>query len=121
MPRRFDIQPLDASFGAIVTGVKLAALDDETWRELHDAWLEYALLVVPGQHLARDEQIACVMVLHEPGLAARFCTHALLLFGDGETQQGICDEVIGSASLSRLYGYPLHEVGDQGRRWFVPA
>ena len=71
--------------------------------------------------LARDEQIACVMVLHEPGLAARFCTHALLLFGDGETQQGISDEVIGSASLSRLYCYPLHEVGDQGRRWFVPA
>lgn len=70
--------------------------------------------------LARDEQIACVMVLHEPGLAARFCTHALLLFGDGTTQQGTCDEAIGSASLSRLYGYPLREVGDQGRRWFVP-
>lgn len=70
---------------------------------------------------ARDEQVACVMVLHEPGLAARFCTHALLLFGDGTTEQGNCDEVIGSASLSRLYGYPLREVGEHGRRWFMPA
>jgi len=71
--------------------------------------------------LARDQQIACVMVLHEPGLAVRFCTHALLLFGDGTTQQGTCDEVIGSESLSRLYGYPLREVRDQGLRWFIPA
>lgn len=71
--------------------------------------------------LAREQQIACVMVLHEPGLAVRFCTHALLLFGDGTTQQGTCDEVIGSESLSRLYGYPLREVRDQGLRWFIPA
>ncbi len=71
--------------------------------------------------LARDEGAACVMVLHEPGLAARFCTHALLLFGDGTTQQGTCDEVISSDSLSRLYGYPLREVGEHGQRWFMPA
>ncbi len=70
---------------------------------------------------ARDEAIACVMVLHEPGLAARFCTHALLLFGDGMTEQGPCQEVISSESLSRLYGYPLREVGEPGQRWFMPA
>jgi len=56
--RAFDIEPLDATFGAVVTGVKLAALDDATWHDLHDAWLEYALLIFPGQHLSRDEQIA---------------------------------------------------------------
>lgn len=71
--------------------------------------------------LTRDEQIASVMVLHEPGLAARFCTRALLLFDDGTTQQGACDEVISSESLTRLYGYPLREVGDGDRRWFMPA
>jgi iron complex transport system ATP-binding protein len=70
---------------------------------------------------AREEAIACVMVLHEPGLAARFCTHALLLFGDGTTQQGECRQVISSDSLSRLYGYPLREVGESGQRWFMPV
>lgn len=70
---------------------------------------------------ARDEAIACVMVLHEPGLAARFCTHALLLFGDGETQHGECQQVISGDSLSRLYGHPLREVGCNGQRWFMPA
>ncbi len=54
----FDIEPIDATFGAIITGVKLAALDDRAWHDLHRAWLEYALLVFPDQHLKRDEQIA---------------------------------------------------------------
>ncbi len=41
MARAFDIEPLDATFGAVVTGVKLAAIDDTTWRDLHAAWLEW--------------------------------------------------------------------------------
>ncbi len=59
MARSFDIEPLaDTTFGAVVTGVKLGTLDDAQWRELHAAWLEYALLIFPGQHLGRDVQIA---------------------------------------------------------------
>ncbi|MBE3604711.1 TauD/TfdA family dioxygenase [bacterium] len=58
MARTFDIKPLDATFGAVATGLKLAAIDDATWRDLYAAWLEYALLIFPGQHLSRDEQIA---------------------------------------------------------------
>ena len=58
MPRAFDIAPLDATFGAVVTGLRLAELDDATCRDLHAAWLDHALLVFPGQHLQRDEQIA---------------------------------------------------------------
>jgi alpha-ketoglutarate-dependent taurine dioxygenase len=53
----FDIEPLDATFGAIVTGVKLAALDDAVWRDLYAAWLQYALLIFPRQYLSRDQQI----------------------------------------------------------------
>jgi alpha-ketoglutarate-dependent taurine dioxygenase len=56
--REFHIEPLDATFGAVVTEVKLAALGDAGWRELYAAWLEYALLIFPGQHLSRDEQNA---------------------------------------------------------------
>jgi alpha-ketoglutarate-dependent taurine dioxygenase len=54
----FDIEPLDATFGAVVTGVKLTALDDATWHDLHAVWLKYALLIFPGQHLSRDQQVA---------------------------------------------------------------
>ena len=58
MPTSFAVQPIDATFGAVITGVKLATIDDATWRELHETWLDYGLLVFPGQHLKRDEQIA---------------------------------------------------------------
>src|SRR5262245_36702946 len=58
MPHSFDVKPIDASFGAIVTGVRVAQLDDATWRDLYATWLKYALLIFPDQHLSRDEQIA---------------------------------------------------------------
>ena len=58
MTRAFDIAPLDATFGAVVTGVKLVDLDDAGWRDLHAAWLDYALLVFPDQYLKRDQQVA---------------------------------------------------------------
>jgi alpha-ketoglutarate-dependent taurine dioxygenase len=58
MARAFDLQPIDATFGAVLTGVKLAGLDDTVWQDLHAAWLQYALLIFPDQHLKRDEQIA---------------------------------------------------------------
>jgi alpha-ketoglutarate-dependent taurine dioxygenase len=55
---RLEIAPLAASFGAVVTGVRLARIRADEWRDLYAAWLRYALLVFPGQHLRRDEQIA---------------------------------------------------------------
>jgi alpha-ketoglutarate-dependent taurine dioxygenase len=54
----FAVKPLDASFGAVVTGVKLAHIDDAAFERLYDAWLQYALLVFPGQHLSNAEQVA---------------------------------------------------------------
>lgn len=58
MVRAFKIEPLDASFGARVTGLKLAGLEPAVWDELYEAWLEYALLIFPGQHLGRADQVA---------------------------------------------------------------
>ena len=58
MAHSFDIAPVDATFGAIISGVKLATLDDATFRDLYATWLKYALLIFPDQYLSRDEQIA---------------------------------------------------------------
>ena len=57
MTQLFEIEPLDASFGAVVRGVRLAELDDHAWQALHQTWLEHALLVLPGQCLSRTEQV----------------------------------------------------------------
>ena len=56
MPLR--IEATGATLGAIVTGVDLALLDDESWHAIEAAFLEHALLVFPGQHLASPQQVA---------------------------------------------------------------
>jgi len=52
----FRLEPLDATFGAIVGDIDLRSLDDPTFAALYEAWLEYALLIFPGQFLTRAEQ-----------------------------------------------------------------
>ncbi len=54
----FHVEPVEATFGAVVTGLKLAQLDDATFAQLHETWLEYALLLFPAQHLTKEEQVA---------------------------------------------------------------
>jgi iron complex transport system ATP-binding protein len=63
---------------------------------------------------------AIVAVLHDPGFAARYCGHALLLFGNGEWLAGPAADVITAPHLSRLYGHPLRELCTDTQRWFVP-
>lgn len=52
------IEPTYATLGAVVTGVRLADLDDATWRVIEDAFHEHAVLIFPGQHLTNEEQQA---------------------------------------------------------------
>jgi alpha-ketoglutarate-dependent taurine dioxygenase len=55
---RFRVEPLDASFGAVVTDLELSKIDDATFAGLYEVWLEYALLVFPDQFLSDREQVA---------------------------------------------------------------
>jgi len=51
-----EVEPLDATFGAIVRDIEIADLDDETFAALHAEWLEHALLIFPGQFPSQDVQ-----------------------------------------------------------------
>ena len=73
-----------------------------------------------------SERISSLMVLHEPGLAHRYCDSALLLFGEGEWLYGSSSTVLNAENLSRLYGYPLVQIeradaAGKMQRWFIPA
>ena len=54
----FTTAPLHASFGTVVTGRRLAEIDEAAFAWLYGAWLDRALLIFPGQHLSREEQVA---------------------------------------------------------------
>tara|TARA_R110002072_G_scaffold130040_14_gene268785 strand:- start:1314 stop:2162 length:849 start_codon:yes stop_codon:yes gene_type:complete len=54
-----SIQRMSDAIGARVTGVDLrGGLDDATMKEIHQAWLENFVIVIPGQDLSGDDQIA---------------------------------------------------------------
>ncbi len=61
---------------------------------------------------------ALLMSLHDVNLAIRFCSHALLLLGDGEIRQGPIAAVLDAPTLERLYGHPMLEIETPvGRAW----
>jgi len=60
------IDPIDATLGAVITDVDLAHLDDDTWREIHAAFLTYGVLVFPAQHLDEDAQARFAARFGEP-------------------------------------------------------
>jgi len=76
------------------------------------------------QHLRRladGGEHAVLMALHDVNLAARYCDHVLLLFGDGTWQAGTAKELLNAEQLSRLYGYPVAQIaGPGGERVFLP-
>lgn len=47
---------LDATLGAVVTDIDLAALDATAWRVVEDAFHRHAVLIFPGQHLTPEAQ-----------------------------------------------------------------
>lgn len=62
-----------------------------------------------------------VMVLHDVNLAARFCDHALLLFGAETLTYGTTTEVLTEANLTRLYGHPITRLQTGQGIIFSPA
>jgi iron complex transport system ATP-binding protein len=62
-----------------------------------------------------------MVVLHDVNLAARFCTHALLLFGNGECFYGKLAEVLQAEVLERLYGCPIRRIEADGKLFYTPA
>lgn len=58
METSVEIRKLDGvTFGAVVTGVKLAEIGPGNFAALYQAWLDHALLIFPDQHLTREQQI----------------------------------------------------------------
>ena len=62
-----------------------------------------------------------IMVQHDVNLAARFCTHALLMMDDETRIGGPAAEVLNVNNLQALYRHPVREVRDGGVTLFYPA
>jgi iron complex transport system ATP-binding protein len=70
--------------------------------------------------LARAARRGVMLSLHDPSLAARFATHALLLFGNGRSLCGRAEEVLNEGALSEAYGHRVRRLAAGGATAFVP-
>ena len=52
------VTPIDATLGAVLTGLSLARMDASTWKTVEEAFHRHAVLVFPGQNLSEEEQVA---------------------------------------------------------------
>ncbi|MFT5114655.1 MAG: iron complex transport system ATP-binding protein [Parasphingorhabdus sp.] len=70
---------------------------------------------------ARQRLGTAIMVLHDVNLTLRFCEYVLLLYGNGEVQFGLCNDLINSQNLQRLFGHHMIEAQHQHQRLFFPG
>ena len=68
--------------------------------------------------LCREDGRTALVSLHEPELAWRHCTHALVLLGNGETAAGPREQVLTDEVLTRCYDYPVRRLEAGGEVWF---
>lgn len=75
------------------------------------------------QLLAQEAENQCgvCLCLHDVNLAARWCSHVVLLYPDGEACWGPADEMLQLPALQTLYDQQLTIAETNGRRYFVPA
>jgi taurine dioxygenase len=60
------VEPLAGSIGAVITGVDLSDLDDETVSEIRRAWLAHLVVFFRNQQLDSDEYVAFARRIGEP-------------------------------------------------------
>ena len=64
---RIAVRPLHPALAAEARGVDMRApLDPAAFRELHDAWMSYPVLVFPEQHISDAEHVAFTRHFGEP-------------------------------------------------------
>lgn len=56
--RRIEVKPIAGALGAEIEGVDLANLDDATFEEIKDAWLEHQVIFFRDQDITPEQQIA---------------------------------------------------------------
>ena len=68
--------------------------------------------------LCRENNHSALVSLHEPELAWRHCTHALVLLGNGKTASGPREQVLTDDVLTRCYDYPMRRLEAGGQILF---
>ena len=69
----------------------------------------------------QEAQRTALAALHDVNLAARYCSHILMLFGDGQWKAGPAAELLKQDTLEILYQCPVESVQTSSGRRFLPG
>jgi len=107
------------AFAALLVQEPELMLLDEPTNHL-DLRHQVEIMGMIQQHIAGGRHSAFA-ALHDINLAARFCSHVVMLFGEGDWCAGACADMLNEASLEKLYHCPVERLeGANGPR-FHPA
>lgn len=70
---------------------------------------------------SRNANRSALAALHDINLAARYCSHVIMLFGDGQWCAGETGSMLSETSLERLYGCPVERLESASGPRFHPA
>ncbi|NCF61370.1 MAG: ATP-binding cassette domain-containing protein [Gammaproteobacteria bacterium] len=73
------------------------------------------------QEKTESECHSAFAALHDINLAARYCSHILMLFGNGDWCAGTCSEMLNESSLEKLYNCPVERLDSPKGPRFLPA
>lgn len=97
---------------------------------------DYLLLDEPTNHLDLHAQITIldllthqihtqnktgIIVIHDANLAYRYCSHVLMLFGEGKWAAGVKNDMINVNNLEQLYGCTIEVLSNKNQTIFVPG
>ena len=63
---------------------------------------------------------ATISIMHDPNLAARYCSHVLMLMGNGQYEIGETERLLNEENLSSLFHHPINAVLLKGKTFFLP-
>ncbi|SHL14223.1 ABC transporter ATP-binding protein [Halomonas caseinilytica] len=130
--RRLDLEHLAPRLVSTLSGGERQRVSLATVLAQSPLWW---LVDEPTNHLDLHHQMATmtlleaqaragcgvVMCLHDLNLAARWCSHLLLLYSDGEACWGPAPDMLEVEALERLYGQKLMCVEADGAPVFIPT
>ena len=106
------------AIATLITQSPLIMLLDEPTNHLD---LHHQILALELLHERnRQQKGVLVMAQHDINMVARFCTHVLMMFGDGNTLQGRLRDVLTTENLECLYGHPIRRIPSRPHDIFLP-